>query len=401
MLARLLGIASAGVPVQQLNTAVAPVLETNVTSLSAARVCETITNERALNFKSFCTNDKCWPALYILGVQKAATTSVAESLETCGLTAFGLPTRSTVHFSAQCTALGHACKETLHPPLDTLIQNDKKAFGRDFTSLYDLNSCGSGVHGDPAGPGGVSHEACKKAQFLEATPDMGIKDGTLFAAIPHHLRTKARFVVILREPVSRMLSWYNHVSADPVPSAGAAASMSSFEAFAKEQWEEHLNKASPMNAYGRGLYFETISHFHSHQSGLSRKQLLVLNFDQLIDDPALAFRQITRHYGLPILTHHNNLPKDNTHDGPQKVVSIKCETRTFAEGKYASDLKKLYTQLAKDLESSAAPHVQEHFAEFDVKKAVQCTNGRELTLGPVQKDPSLTDELGHPFAIAP
>jgi hypothetical protein len=57
-----------------------------------ASVANTLNN---VPFRDFCGYDRaCWPAMYSLGVQKAATTSVSAVLERCGLAATGSPART-------------------------------------------------------------------------------------------------------------------------------------------------------------------------------------------------------------------------------------------------------------------------------------------------------------------
>lgn len=56
-----------------------------------------------------------------------------------------------------------------------------------------------------------------------------------------------------------------------------------------------------------GKYIEYIDEFTSHAS---RKQLLVLGFDAVVTNPSEAMRQLTSHYGLPVLTQMNVLPEE-------------------------------------------------------------------------------------------
>ena len=58
-----------------------------------------------------------WPPLFLLGAQKAATTSVATVLALCGLVSFGIPDERTGLIET-CRKLHVPCKETLHPSID-------------------------------------------------------------------------------------------------------------------------------------------------------------------------------------------------------------------------------------------------------------------------------------------
>ena len=149
-----------------------------------------------VNFSSFAPrgSNHAWPALYLLGAQKAATTSVVMALMQCGLVTGGLPSKNT-GLMATCSSTGYntPCKETLHSPI-----NLKTAEGRArFTKLQDVSRCG---HIKQAGV----RAACEAGRFIEATPS-GIGDSpdvaTLMGAIPPQYIRGARFALICREPV--------------------------------------------------------------------------------------------------------------------------------------------------------------------------------------------------------
>jgi hypothetical protein len=369
--------------------------------------CDAMPNPQALNFSAFCqTPDTkpgdCWPAMYILGVQKAATTSLADSLQGCGLAAYGLPTVNTVHFNeGVCMHLGMPCKETLHPPLDLTTDLGKSQ----FTGLFSLNSCGKGVVHSAYGPSGESLKPCQQAQFVSATPGAGVADGTLFQAIPLSLRVQARFVVILREPVSRMLSWYNHVLADTNfknNQIKAGYNLSSFEGYVHDQWEKAekpISESSALTAIARGFYTRILHQFNGKLHGIDRKQLLVLNFDSLIKNATAGLRQVTTHFGLPILTRFTALPDKNLRDTNDKVVSIKCSTRDFAHNRYSGDLDQLYKRLHSDFFSHYCPDIEPFFESFDVTKSVHCSPLREITFLEAAKDPMLVDRLEERISV--
>jgi hypothetical protein len=347
--------------------------------------------------------------MYILGVQKAATTSIAATLETCGLAAFSLPTQHTVHFSeGVCTQVGVPCKESLHPPLVELsgagkeiLQSQSKR--KQFSELYSTHSCGQGKSGNGPlgayGPNGVSKNACTEMRFIGASPDVGVADGSLFKAYPSHLASKARFVMILREPVSRMLSWYNHIILDSDPrfrqqKSNQGQDISTFHEFAKSEWEAYnIEKHNPYNPYGRGMYSKSLLHFADATAGLRRKQLLLLNFDTVVTDAAGILKALTTHFGVPILTHHSVLPDSNSHDAPSKVVSINCETQSMAENHFKPDLQHVYRLIEDAHEHGFAPHYEPHFPKFDLAESVHCLPHQETTLGEARRNPSLISRL--------
>jgi hypothetical protein len=336
--------------------------------------------------------------MYILGVQKAATTSVSAVLERCGLVAVGVSTHHTVKFTdpSNPCPIGAPCKETNHDPLNLKRHRDRK----EFRQFYRLDNCGARRErftwqgkrvGSPYRPNGLGVAACEDAKFLAATPDQGVMDGSLFAAIPPPLRSNARYVTILREPVSRLLSWFNHAKV-LYPSALKGAT--SFQMYHRLQWNAWMKGKDPLNPIGRGFYTNILDKFRPNGGlGLNRYQLLVINFDHMVADPANAFKQMTTHFGLPILTHHTDLPETNGQITDNKVISIKCHTRTHAFRNYYGNLRSLYGQLQRDMNRGLAPPVEERFGKFKVEDSVHCTSNREITVGQAKRSPSLVSDL--------
>ena len=167
----------------------------------------------ATNFSAFCApgSTSCWPALWLLGVQKAATTSIADAMMQCGQIAYGMPSTQTGPLpNGGCSELGKPCKEVLHSPLTTAAGQIGARGKQLIPHLYDTTRC----HAIKSVPGdtddAASIPACQAGRFLEATP-LGIGDvptvAALLGAIPPAALTAARFAVIFREPVARMLSW--------------------------------------------------------------------------------------------------------------------------------------------------------------------------------------------------
>ena len=184
--------------------------------------CASKPNPKPLNVSGFNAEGGhgVWPSMYVLGVQKAATTSVVGAMLQCGIIALGLPKRD--KWLAACPLQGKPCKEPLHTPIDLATQSGREI----FTSLYDPTRCdeivgktggrppktfGPKDDGEPGIPNTIMRGACRRQIFLEATP-LNVGDSppvaTLANAMPAHVASRARFVLILRDPVARILSWY-------------------------------------------------------------------------------------------------------------------------------------------------------------------------------------------------
>jgi hypothetical protein len=185
-----------------------------------AAVCATEPNPAPLDFKAFCSSGPnstgCWPANFLLGAQKAATTSVTQLLMECDVATFAWSAAP-----AYACSGGALCKETHafqgHDAEETVARDPAS-----YTRLFATELCDEAggdareysfgwryVAADTArGP----QAACAAARFVEATPVFG--DGQTFALLADlmgaRLLGRARFAMILREPLARQLSWYNH-----------------------------------------------------------------------------------------------------------------------------------------------------------------------------------------------
>jgi hypothetical protein len=434
-------------------------------------LCVTEDNPEPINVSGACTSggDRCWPTSYILGVQKASTTSVAMALAQCGLASMAY---SRVDY-ARCKK-NVVCKETLHAPLD--IRTD--AGQSNFTQLYSSTYC-CNPSGEIPCPPPQSRRGCETRHFMSAQPlrvqlrlpesinePMAMAIGAneshklapvdqfdmredpeasnnlanLVNALPKNLLPVVRFVLILREPVSRILSWYNHeqeelsvhrprgsiyqnlnfhdytllVTAQVRSNISLVSDMITNASFLDNKWVSVLEKhghsmmsrhfdrelypdipdelrtvsslAADQPAFSKGVYVDFLTFFKMHP-GLSRKQLLVISMDSLIDDPTEHMRLITTHYGLPVLTQMTRLLKTNERESPDRVVKPRCESRDLLAAAYRPYNAMLYQQLQHDRQSWQIPTNEPLFPEFDVEKSVACTEGPdEITAGDASSD---------------
>jgi hypothetical protein len=417
-------------------------------------MCVTQHNPKPINVKTAWTEGgaHCWPTTFIIGVQKAATTSVGNALHQCGLASMAYSSKK---FS-RCPK-DVVCKETLHAPLDIRTSKGQQ----EFTGLYASSYCCNPNSNLPC-PDPRPRKACETAHFISAQPlrvvlrlkkteyepyavALGGDSNTLAPvdefddyddpessnnianvvnALPHHLLPIVKFVLILREPVSRMLSWYNHELEDAEASSSVQrrnpASQQTFDEYARmavaprSSWTDFngVNDISdkskgdleifkkvimrrsnvtrfPAQSQGlrsvpslpcdqptftKGVYLPFLTFFNLH-SKLKRNQLMVVNMDTLIEKPKDMFKRITTHYGLPVLTHMHRLIKTNERDTLDRVVQPRCTTRDFLSAAYRPFNEKLYAQLKKDQDLGIAPSNEVEFRPFNVVKSVPCTHG--------------------------
>ena len=345
---------------------------------SADTMCHAQANPHPLDFQQNCPagSTSCWPLLYLLGVQKAATTSVAMAMLDCGIAAFGMPDKVTGEISECDDELADGsmpCKETLHSPINISTNEGVGA----FTRLQDTTKCENIKWRFKATKG-----ACSKGMFMEPTP-LGIGDAPTFSvlasAMPQSVLQRARFLLILREPVARLLSWFNHVhtSGDIYNIGGTAHDGQSVTSSFATYWKYVSEKQT--DTFKMGKYIHLLEGFTEHKA-MQRSQLLVIQFEKLVADPKEGMRLLTSHYGTPILTDVAALPEENTHDAPNKVVSIMCSTRDAVNKVYEEFNTALYARLDYDHAWGAASAYEPHFDRFDVTK-VPCNNIKELEMG--------------------
>jgi hypothetical protein len=73
-------------------------------------------------------------------------------------------------------------------------------------------------------------------------------------------------------------------------------------------------------------------------AGITRKQILIIDYRVVMESPTAAMRALTRHYRTPVLTNAQWVPYVNSRDFSGKVVTIKCSTH--------QKLQKLYDPMS-------------------------------------------------------
>ena len=138
-----------------------------------------------------CSNSQegCWPLLYLIGAQKAATTSLFDLLRSRGLTCGAKHSSDTFKPSGRFFS-----RKEVH-----LFDANRTEFSwvlnspQQYTRLYQSSDCTSG-------------------RFIDATPCLHTWEAPrrMLQLVPKRWMRESRFLAVLREPVARDLSWYNH-----------------------------------------------------------------------------------------------------------------------------------------------------------------------------------------------
>lgn len=135
------------------------------------------------------SQEGCWPLLYLIGAQKAATTSLFDLLRSRGVACGAKHSSHTFKPSGRFFS-----RKEVH-----LFDANRTEFSRvlknpqQYTRLYQRPDCTAG-------------------HFIDATPCLHTWEAPrrMLQLVPKRWMRESRFLAILREPVARDLSWYNH-----------------------------------------------------------------------------------------------------------------------------------------------------------------------------------------------
>ena len=131
-----------------------------------------------------CGDEGCWPSMYLIGAQKASTTALFQLLRTSSGICGAKPRPGS--YAAASYKEAH------------FFDNDGVPWERAHTSLYTRL---------------FRREDCASRRFLDATPQYQYSwhaPMRMRLFVPEAWRPRVRLVTILREPLARDLSYYNH-----------------------------------------------------------------------------------------------------------------------------------------------------------------------------------------------
>ena len=358
-----------------------------------------------------CSNDGCWPGVYLIGAQKAATTSLSSALA-----------------GVLCLALYRPNEDTVEPPavagLDKLHASTEAGGAVQCSEVHAWDGSLTKFNALLEHPQRYSRlfraAECPRRQFLDATPDLHhwLAPVRMRNIVPPTVLPQLRLIAVLREPIARDLSYFNHVvgegnSTSAQLNLAPLCDASSYAANVRcelEKWEACVRDAGTANRtlmeqyaacpgwdrvimrskmvtgrhlvgqgghflqLARGAYAAQLTRWT--QSGFARSQLLVLSFEALtlnyyrtlrqilafarvgggqgLDDAALAAA------GVPL----ESLDALNSHAGPRKVRTIPCATQRELERFFGPWNGWLYKRLADERARGAAPPQEEAFAPF-------------------------------------
>lgn len=342
-----------------------------------------------------CSEHGCWPTVYVIGAQKSATTSLftafADHHEICG--------------RHNAKDISTAAKEAhfFDDPMDNQFDGTSLRSAKDlhkYLGGYPKGDCkGSYMDATPA----YLRDLKVPARMQEVMPESVIK---------HHVR----IVAILREPVSRDLSYYNMFKymwvqqgkpKHKVEDMGEIADLAlckkthGFPSYAEsigcqmELWNDCMEckhdcsaedniKAHKKCAYKNsditkkysrvtdGMYYAQLEKF---ETVFPRKHMMVVSFDGLIDHQAKYMQAIGKFMGVPNPHKVTKLPEDNDSDFSGKVHKPACSTAGNLHDVFRWWNEKLDTKMKRDKEEGKAPEDEPHFVPFSSPKCGELEDG--------------------------
>ena len=271
------------------------------------------------------------PLLYVLGAQKAGSSSVFDLIATDG---------SVCGSSRDGKTEPWQSKESHVLSRPTVTRST-------YMRIYHQRSCPSNC-------------------FAEGTPS-----DIRYVAVPSRLfhmmttqeRGRARFVVVVREPISRDVSWFNHFvlgkrrprSGRPAMSLAAATRLyqehahGGLAAWSKCSTGTASNESKvPTTEQGAAAVFRRCSHTTTLSHGLYFAQLAVwlsvgwrkdsimlVSLDQIMSTPVELMRRVYGHFGLSSCSNMSgSIPHSNDASVHSDTVvrAIDCETKRRLKG---------------------------------------------------------------------
>ena len=180
-----------------------------------------------------------------------------------------------------------------------------------------------------------------------------------------------KVMMILREPTSRLLSFYNHMKHNyfyhPTPpewtnwivNPSNQSQIYSFEEYLDNvRIPRHMSK--PTSIENRGFYINSIKEW---LEWIPRDRFLLLSYSELIEDPGTFKERIANFLELPLLSREEKLPESNAKKDPSKVKQMSCR----AQQKLRQYFDPKNNELYDFLEANPGPPMEQRpFPKFEM-----------------------------------
>jgi hypothetical protein len=193
-----------------------------------------------------------------------------------------------------------------------------------------------------------------------------------------------KIVIVLREPVSRELSWYNHIAAScrtdiegcnfkgRVLKNEPKAQFRTFTEYSDFVFDDYNIDGMPkwkQQSLTEGVYGENIEQWFHH---FDRKQILVLSYDELKENETSFLHRVLSFLGLyvDLAMIDSGTKHVNTYQSSSKVKLPSCDTQKKLAKMFKPSNDKLY-QLIDDEKGEQPTEQQQPFPRFVLSN---CTN---------------------------
>ena len=305
-----------------------------------------------------------WPRVFLLGTQKAATTSFARLFEAVGL----CPSEQ----GKECHVLVKLGKENDPETAAGVVP--------EYTSEFlDFDSSRKGK------------TDCSVEGHYDGNPFLLTDRGApvfLRTFMPHNLQAKVRLVAILREPAQRMLSWHNQRSPNKDPRVFAARTQTEIDAWVGNDVLENAHTGvqhfwdadngdgqwvhSPPLDMMIGMYEHSVHGATGWTKHWPRDQLFIINYDHFVSDDASVLKPLGKFMGVDLLS--EPMPRENVHSESSFVCkAMCCETLCALQlVAFADSNRRLYQSMDADSAAHAGPEGELPFGRFKAPECVAC-----------------------------
>ena len=305
-----------------------------------------------------------WPRHFLLGIQKAATTSFAKLFEEVGL----CPSKQ----GKECHVLPGADKNTSPERAGALV----KTYTSEFTNFDSSRG---------------AKRNCSVQGHYDGNPFLLTDRGApvfLRTFMPHDLQAQVRLVAILREPAQRMLSWHNQRNPSKDPRIFARSAKTEIDAWLQNAVLENAHTGvqnfwdadngagqwvhSPPLDMMVGMYDRQV---RTWTKLWPRKQLFIINYDHFAANDTSVLEPLGKFIDTE-LVEDVEMPRVNVHSASTNTVSAMCcETYCALQlAAFAESNRRLYDVLEADRAAGRWPEGELPFGKFKAPPCIACDN---------------------------
>lgn len=177
--------------------------------------------------------------------------------------------------------------------------------------------------------------------------------------IPECIHKDLRFILVLREPLSRDLSWFNHLRQRNEPKSQKKENQKQYERYLERNIKSYPS-TSDKNILYRGRYVEQLEQFWRL---FPRNQTLVFSYETLVDHYADSLRRVAEFLKIdegPLLKRENEEQNAREFGGKLSVSDLPKELCEQGRKFFEESNSELYALMAQP----GSPSLQPPFRRF-------------------------------------